>query len=127
MAAASAEAEAFVAAALVVAVFEVEALPVVVFEVEAFAVPLTVVVFAAVAFAVALTVMVFATMVLAVIGSAAETSTSGPSSLAILGIRSFIIPTLTTGTIPTAIILTITDTTLTINLFTKAALDTRAL
>ena len=69
----------------------------------------------------------FATMVLAVIGSAAETSTSGPSSLAILGIRSFIIPTLTTGTIPTAIILTITDTTLTINLFTKAALDTRAL
>src|SRR6266404_5597502 len=84
-------------------------------------------VFAAVAFAVALTVMVFATMVLAVIGSAAETSTIGPSSLAILGIRSFIIPTLTTGTIPTAIILTITDTTLTINLFTKAALDTRAL
>jgi len=55
----------------------------------------------------------------AVIGSAAETSTIGPSSLAILGIRSFIIPTLTTGTIPTAIILTVTDTTLTMNLFTK--------
>src|SRR6266566_10006290 len=112
VAAASVE-EAFTAAASVVAVFEV----------EAFAVPLTVVVFVAVAFAVALTVMVFATMVLAVIGSAAETSTSGPSSLAILGIRSFIIPTLTTGTIPTAIILTVTDTTLTMNLFTKAALD----
>src|SRR6266550_3370098 len=88
-----------VAAASVVAVFEVEALPVV----------------------------VFATMVLAVIGSAAETSTIGPSSLAILGIRSFIIPTLTTGTIPTAIILTVTDTTLTMNLFTKAALDMPAL
>jgi len=85
VAAASVE-ETFTAAASVVAVFEV----------EAFAVPLTVVVFAAVAFAVALTVMVFATMVLAVIGSAAETSTIGPSSLAILGIRSFIIPTLTT-------------------------------
>src|SRR6266568_530421 len=98
VAAASVE-EAFTAAASVVAVFEVEA------------------------FAVALTVMVFATMVLAVIGSAAETSTIGPSSLAILWIRSFIIPTLTTGTIPTAIILTVTDTTLTMNLFTKAALD----
>jgi hypothetical protein len=97
VAAASVE-EAFTAAASVA-----------VFEVEAFAVPLTVVVFAAVAFAVALTVMVFATMVLAVIGSAAETSTIGPSSLAILGTRSFIIPTLTTGTIPTAIILTVTD------------------
>src|SRR5712675_3633208 len=118
MVAAASVDEAFTAAASVVAVFEVEALPVVVFEVEAFAVPLTVV-----AFAVALTVMVFATMVLAVIGSAAETSTIGPSSLAILGIRSFIIPTLTTGTIPTAIILTVTDTTLTMNLFTKAALD----
>jgi hypothetical protein len=101
-------------------------LPVVVFEVEAFAVPLTVVVFAAVAFAVALTVMVFATMVLAVIGSAIETSTIGSSSLAILVIRSFIIRIHTTGTIPTAIILTITDTVhtiRTINLFTKAALD----
>src|SRR5437899_7929308 len=126
VAAASLE-EAFTAAASVVAVFEVEALPVVVFEVEAFAVPLTVVVFAAVAFAVALTIMVFATMVLAVIGSAAETSTIGPSSLAIFGIHSFIIPTLTTGTIPTAIILTVTDTTLTMNLFTKAALDMPAL
>src|SRR6266436_2370901 len=60
-------------------------------------------------------------------GFAAETSTIGPSSLAILGIRSFIIPTLTTGTIPTAIILTVTDTTLTMNLFTKAALDMPAL
>jgi len=98
---------------------------VVVFEVEAFAVPLTVVVFAAVAFAVALTVMVFATMVLAVIGSAIETSTID-SSLATLGTRSFTIRILTTGTIPTAIILTVTDTVhtiRTISLFTKAALD----
>src|ERR1700745_1997420 len=90
-----------VAAASVEAVFEGEALPVVaVFEVGVFEGLLTVVGFAEVVFAVALTVMVFATMVLAVIGSAAETSTNGPSSLAILGTRSFIIPTLITGTIP---------------------------
>jgi hypothetical protein len=94
-----------------------------VFEVEAFATPLAMVVFAAVAFAVALTVMVFATMVLAVIGSVIETSTIGSSSLAILGTRSFTVLTVTTGTIPMVIILMITDSVHTMNLFTKAALD----
>jgi hypothetical protein len=82
--------------------------------VAAFAVALPVVVFAVVAFSAAAS---------AGIGSAIETSTIGSSSLAILGIRFFIIPTLTTDTIPMVIILTVTDTSLTMNLFTKAALE----
>jgi uncharacterized membrane protein len=57
------------------------------------------------------------------IGSAIETLTIGSFSLAILGIHSFTILTLTTDTIPMAIIHTVTDTALTMNLFTKAALD----
>jgi hypothetical protein len=69
---------------------------------------------------VAFTVMVFATMVLAVSGSVIEISTIGSSSLAILGTRSFTILTVTTGTIPMVIILTITDSVHTMNLFTKA-------
>jgi Putative peptidoglycan binding domain len=62
----------------------------------------------------------------AVIGSTIATSTIGSSSLAILAPRSFTIPMPITDTIPD-IILTITDTILTINLFTKAALDTLTL
>src|SRR5437588_9439063 len=79
-AAASAEAVAFVAAVLTVA-----------FAVAGFTVPLTAVAFAAV-------------------GSTIAASTIGSSSLVILGTRSFTIPIHTTGTIPIAIILMVTDT-----------------
>src|SRR6266567_1025904 len=105
------------AAASVAAVFTAVVSVVVAFAAVAFVV---------VAFAAALTVMVFATMVLAVIGSAIETSMIG-SSLAILGTRSFTIPIHTTDTIPMAIILTVTDTSLTMSLFTKAGWDTATL
>ena len=60
------------------------------------------------------------------IGSAIEASPIGSSSLTILGTRSFTI-LITTGTIPTAIILTITDTIRTINQATKAVRDTPTL
>src|SRR4029077_3832721 len=97
---ASAEAVAFVAAALTVA---------------GFTVPLTAVAFVAAAFM----MVAFA----AGVGSTIAASTIDSPSSVILGTRSFTIPTLTTDTIPMAIILTVTDTTLTINLFTQAALD----
>ena len=61
------------------------------------------------------------------IGSAIEASTIGSSSLTILGTRSFTIRIHTTGTILTAIILTITDTIRTINQATKAVRDTPTL
>jgi len=66
-------------------------------------------------FAVALTAMAFA-----VIGFATATSVTGSSSLAILATHSFTIPIRITDTIPTDIILTITDIIPTPNLFTKA-------
>src|SRR5260370_15740997 len=74
------------------------------------------------AFAAGLTVVAFAE-----IDSAIATSTIDSSSLTILGTRSFTIPIHITGTIPTAIILTITDTVRTIsniNLFTQAERST---
>src|SRR5260370_13108829 len=84
-----------------------------------FAVALTAVAFVAVSFVAVAFVMV----AFAAIGSTIATSTIGSSSLAISGTRSFTIPIHTTGTIPIAIILTVTDTVLTINLFTRAAAD----
>jgi peptidoglycan hydrolase-like protein with peptidoglycan-binding domain len=112
VAAASVE-EAFTAAALVVAVFEVEVFTAVL-PVAAFAVDFVAEVFAVLAFEEAS----------AGIGSVIETSTIGSSSLAILGTRSFTIPIHTTDTIPMAIILTVTLTSLTMSLFTKAGWDT---
>jgi hypothetical protein len=85
-AAASVEAAAFAAAALAVA---------------GFMVALTAVAFVAVAFVMA---------AFAAVGSTIAASTMGSSSLAILATRSFTIPIHTTGTIPTAIILMVTDT-----------------
>src|SRR4029077_13381810 len=114
--AADSVAEVFAAVASVPAVFEVPALAAAL-PVSVFAVDFVAVMFAALVFTAA-----FAVMASAGIGSAIESSTMG-SSLPILGTRSLIIPTLTTDTIPMAIILTVTDTTLTMNLFTKAALD----
>ena len=90
VAAASVEAAAFAAAALAVA---------------AFTVALT-----AVAFAVALVAVVFVMVAFAAVGSAMAASTIDSSSLAILGTHSFTIPIHTTDTIPTAIILMVTDT-----------------
>jgi Putative peptidoglycan binding domain len=129
VAAASVE-EAFTAAASVVAVFEVvvftAVLPVVVFAavlpIEAFAVDFVAEVFAGLVFA----VLAFEEAS-AGIGSVIETSTIGSSSLAILGTRSFTIPIHTTDTIPMAIILTVTGTSLTMSLFTKAGWDTATL
>jgi hypothetical protein len=86
-------------------------------EEEAFAAAL------AVALAMADFAVAFVAMAFAVIGSTIATSTIGSSSLAISAPRSFTIPIPITDTIPD-IILTITGTILTINLFTKAALDT---
>jgi putative peptidoglycan binding protein len=98
-AAASAEAVAFVAAALTVA-FAVVAL-MVAFAVAGFTVPLTAVAFVAAAFMM---------VAFAAVGSTIAASTIGSSSLVILGTRSFTIPIHTTGTIPIAIILMVTDT-----------------
>ena len=68
----------------------------------------------AAAFAAALTVAAFAAALTAVafaaFGSTIATSTIDSSSLAILGTRSFTIPIHITATIPTAIILMVTDT-----------------
>ena len=83
--------EAFTAAALTVA---------------GFTVALTAVASTAVAFVAVAFVMV----AFAAVGSTIATSTIGSSSLAILGTRSFTIPIHTTDTIPTAIILMVTDT-----------------
>jgi hypothetical protein len=58
----------------------------------------------------------FAAAASGAVSSAMETSIIGPSSLAILGTRSFTIPIHTTDTIPLAIILTVTDTSLAIGL-----------
>ncbi len=80
----------------------------------------------AVALAMADFAVAFVAMAFEVIGSTIATSTIGSSSLAILAPRSFTIPIPITDTIPD-IILTITDTILTINLFTKAALNTLTL
>jgi hypothetical protein len=80
----------------------------------------------AVALAMADFAVAFGAMAFAVIGSTIATSTIGSSSLAISAPRSFTIPIPITDTIPD-IILTITGTILTINLFTKAALDTLTL
>src|SRR5438552_8179272 len=57
--------------------------------------------------------------------STIATSMIRSSSLAILEVRSFTIRIHTTGTIPTAIILTITDTICTINQVIEAGRDTR--
>ena len=94
-AAASVEAAAF-AAALTVA---------------GFTVALTAVAFAAVAFAAAaFAAVAFAAAAFAAVGSTIATSTIDSSSLAILGTRSFTISIHITATIPTAIILMVTDT-----------------
>jgi hypothetical protein len=98
-AAASAEAVAFVAAALTVA-FAVVAL-MVAFAVAGFTVPLTAVAFVAAAFMM---------VAFAAVGSTIAASTIGSSSLVILGTRSFTIPIHTTGAIPIAITLMVTDT-----------------
>jgi hypothetical protein len=92
--------EAFTAAASVGVVFEVEA-----FEVGVFAVVLTLLAFAA-----AFVVMAFAEVAFAAVGSTIAASTIGSSSLVILVTLSFTIPIHTTGTIPIAIILMVTDT-----------------
>jgi hypothetical protein len=100
-------------------------LPVVVFEEEAFAADLVVAPFTAAApsvepvltvaaFAVAFVVVVFAE-----IGSTTTISMIGLSSLAIFLTRSF--------TIPMAITITVTDTSLTMSLFTKVGWDTATL
>jgi Putative peptidoglycan binding domain len=120
VAAASVE-EAFTAAASVVAVFEVEVFTAVL-PIEAFAVDFVAEVFAGLVFA----VLAFEEAS-AGIGSVIETSTIGSSSLAILGTRSFTIPIHTTDTIPMAINLTVTGTSLTMSLFTKAGWDTATL
>ena len=108
VAAASVE-EAFTVAASVGAVFEEEAftavLPVEAFEVGVFAVVLTLLAFAA-----AFVVMAFAEVAFAAVGSTIAASTIGSSSLVILVALSFTIPIHTTGTIPIAIILMVTDT-----------------
>jgi hypothetical protein len=101
--------EAFTAAASVGVVFEVEAftavLPVEALEVGVFAVVLTLLAFAA-----AFVVMAFAEVAFAAVGSTIAASTIGSSSLVILVTLSFTIPIHTTGTIPIAIILMVTDT-----------------
>jgi len=116
---ASVEAAAFTAAASVGAVFEEEAftavLPVEAFEVGVFAVVLTLLAFAAafvvMAFAeVAFVAAAFMMVAFAAVGSTIAASTMGSSSLVILVTRSFTIPIHTTGTIPIAIILMVTDT-----------------
>ena len=61
-------------------------------------------------FAVALVAVVFVMVAFAAVGSAMAASTIDSSSLAILGTHSFTIPIHTTDTIPTAIILMVTDT-----------------
>ncbi len=61
-------------------------------------------------FTVALTAVAFAAVAFAAVGSTIATSTIDSSSLAILGTRSFTIPIHITATIPTAIILMVTDT-----------------
>ena len=91
--------EAFTAAASVGVVFEVEAFTAVL-PVEAFTVPLTAVAFVAAAFMM---------VAFAAVGSIAA-STIGSSSLVILVTSSFTIPIHTTGIIPIAIILMVTDT-----------------
>jgi len=60
--------------------------------------------------AVALTAVAFVMVAFAAVGSTIATSTIGSSSLAILGTHSFTIPIHITDTIPTAIILMVTDT-----------------
>src|SRR5437868_1948117 len=60
--------------------------------------------------AVAFVAVAFVMVAFAAVGSTIATSTIGSSSLAILGTRSFTIPIHTTDTIPTAIILMVTDT-----------------
>ncbi len=101
--------EAFTAAASVGVVFEVEAftavLPVEALEVGVFAVVLTLLAFAA-----AFVVMAFMMVAFAAVGSTIAASTIGSSSLVILVTLSFTIPIHTTGTIPIAIILMVTDT-----------------
>src|SRR6266478_2638242 len=80
-------------------------LPVEAFEVGVFAVVLTLLAFAA-----AFVVMAFMMVAFAAVGSTIAASTIGSSSLVILVTRSFTIPIHTTGTIPIAIILMVTDT-----------------
>jgi hypothetical protein len=60
--------------------------------------------------AVAFVAVAFVMAAFAAVGSTIAASTMGSSSLAILATRSFTIPIHTTGTIPTAIILMVTDT-----------------
>jgi hypothetical protein len=64
----------------------------------------------AAAFAAAGFMVAFVAAAFAAVGSTIAASTIGSSSLAILATRSFTIPIHTTGTIPTAIILMVTDT-----------------
>jgi hypothetical protein len=80
-------------------------LPVEALEVGVFAVVLTLLAFAA-----AFVVMAFAEVGFAAVGSTIAASTIGSSSLVILVTLSFTIPIHTTGTIPIAIILMVTDT-----------------
>ena len=111
--------EAFTVAASVGAVFEEEAftavLPVEAFEVGVFAVVLTLLAFAAafvvMAFAeVAFVAAAFMMVAFAAVGSTIAASTMGSPSLVILVTRSFTTPVHTTGTIPIAITLMVTDT-----------------
>ena len=90
-----------------------------------FAVVLTLLAFAADFVVMAFAAAAFMMVAFAAVDSTIAASTMGSSSV-VLGTRSFTIPIHTTGTIPTAIILTVTDTVhtiRTINLLTKAALD----
>src|SRR6266404_3525637 len=108
MAAAASVAEVFTAVASVVVVFEVTVftavLPVVVFAVD----------FVALVFAAAFVVVAFAAAAFMMVASAAVGSTMAAStmgsSLVILVTRSLTTPIHTTGTIPMAIILMVTDT-----------------
>ena len=79
-------------------------------EAAAFAAALTVAGFTVALTAVAFAAVAFAAAAFAAVGSTIATSTIDSSSLAILGTRSFTIPIHITATIPTAIILMVTDT-----------------
>jgi hypothetical protein len=92
-------------AAVVVAVTAAASVEAVAFAVAGFMVALTVA-----GFVVALVAVAFVMVAFAAVGSTIAASTIGSSSLAIFGTHSFTIPIHTTDTIPTAIILMVTDT-----------------
>jgi hypothetical protein len=101
-------------AAAVVAGTAVASVEAVAFAVAGFMVALTVagfvVALTVAGFVVALVAVAFVMVTFAAVGSTIVASTIGSSSLAILGTHSFTIPIHTTDTIPTAIILMVTDT-----------------